>query len=169
MSKPRLIFSQNKNETYIFTVNKPNTMKKSKYQQYFHCFTVCILVLYAFQFSYQQNIVTILNSAAFRGAALIRARRLFQCGYPKVRPLFETRCLLEEIGQQKMSRRKLHKTQILQNILILLEVYRSSCSQLFWCKFAVKYPQWSPIIIKLNNLCLYFTAILQGSDTSVSL
>ena len=48
MSKPRLIFSQNKNETYIFTVNKPNTMKKSKYQQYFHCFTVCILVLYAF-------------------------------------------------------------------------------------------------------------------------
>ena len=129
MSKPRLIFSQNKNETYIFTVNKPNTMKKSKCQQYFHCFTVCILVLYAFQFSYQQNIVTILNSAAFRGAALIRARRLFQCGYPKVRPLFETRCLLEEIGQQKMSRRKLHKTQILQNILILLEVYRSSCSR----------------------------------------
>ena len=36
-------------------------MKKSKYQQYFYCFIVCILVSYAFWFSYQQNIVTISN------------------------------------------------------------------------------------------------------------
>ena len=36
--------------------------------------------------------VTILLSAAFRGVALIRGRRLFQCGDPKVRRL------LEEIG-----------------------------------------------------------------------
>ena len=42
-------------------------------------------------------------SAVFRGAtlirveALIRGRPLFQCGYPKVRRLFEARCLLEEI------------------------------------------------------------------------
>ena len=70
-------------------------MKKSKYQQYFHCFIVCILVPYAFWFSYQQNIVTILISAAFggtaliRGEALIRGRRLCQCGYPKVRRLLE--------------------------------------------------------------------------------
>ena len=28
--------------------NKPNIMKKSKYQQYFDCFIVCILVPYAF-------------------------------------------------------------------------------------------------------------------------
>ena len=27
----------------IFTINKPNIMKKSKYQQYFHCFIVHIL------------------------------------------------------------------------------------------------------------------------------
>ena len=27
----------------IFTINKPHVMKKSKYQQYFHCFIVCIL------------------------------------------------------------------------------------------------------------------------------
>ena len=33
--------------------------------------------------------VTILISAAFRGAALLRGRRLFQCGYPKVRRLLE--------------------------------------------------------------------------------
>ena len=49
--------------------------------------------------------VTILISAAFRGAALIRgealirARRLVQCGYPKVRRLFEARRLLEEMRQ----------------------------------------------------------------------
>ena len=42
-------------------------------------------------------------SAVFRSAtlirveALIRGRPLFQCGYPKVRRLFEARCLLEEI------------------------------------------------------------------------
>ena len=73
------------------------------YQQYFHCFIVCILVLYPFWFSYQQNMVTILVSAAsrgvvlIRGEALIRGRHLFQCGYPKVRYLFETLRLLEEI------------------------------------------------------------------------
>ena len=36
----------------IFTINKPNTMKKPKYQQYFHCFIVSILVPYAFWCSY---------------------------------------------------------------------------------------------------------------------
>ena len=35
-------------------------MKKSKFQQYFHCFIVYILGLYAFWFSLQQNIETIL-------------------------------------------------------------------------------------------------------------
>ena len=35
----------------ILTIRKPNMMKKSKYQQYFHCFIVCILVPYAFWFS----------------------------------------------------------------------------------------------------------------------
>ena len=70
-------------------------MKKSKYQQHFYCFVVCILISYAFWFSYEQNIVTILISAAFggaalvRGEALIRGRRLFQCGYPKVRHLLK--------------------------------------------------------------------------------
>ena len=59
-------------------------MKKSKYQQYFHCFIVCMLVPYAFWFSYQQNIVTTLISAGFTDAALIRGRCLFQCRYPKV-------------------------------------------------------------------------------------
>ena len=35
-----------------FTINKLNIKKKSKYQQYFHCFNVCILALYAFWLSY---------------------------------------------------------------------------------------------------------------------
>ena len=48
MSKPCRIFSQNKNETLIFTINKPNIMKKSNHRQYFHCFFVCILVPCAF-------------------------------------------------------------------------------------------------------------------------
>ena len=55
-------------------------MKKSKYQQYFHCFIVCIQGPYIFWFSFQQNIVTILISAIFaaliRGEALIRGRCL---------------------------------------------------------------------------------------------
>ena len=48
MSKPCHIFSENKNETYVFTNSKPNIMKNFKYQQYFYCFIVCILVPYAF-------------------------------------------------------------------------------------------------------------------------
>ena len=72
-----------------FHYNKPHIMKKSKYQQYFHCFIVCILILCAFWFSFQQNIGTILIGAVLRGAALIRRRCLFQCGYPKVRRLLE--------------------------------------------------------------------------------
>ena len=81
---------------FSLSVNR-NILKKSKYQQYFHCFVVCILVSHAFWFSYQQNIMTILLNAAFRVAALIRGRRLFQCGYPKVRRSFEARRLLHQI------------------------------------------------------------------------
>ena len=67
----------------IFTINKTNIMKKSKYQQYFRCFSVCILVPYAFCFSFQQNIVTILISTVFRGAALIRGEALISMWIPK--------------------------------------------------------------------------------------
>ena len=70
-------------------------MKKPKYQQYFHCFIVWILVPYAFWFSYWQNMVTILINTTFRrgvsirGEALIRGKHLFQSGYPKVLCLLE--------------------------------------------------------------------------------
>ena len=71
-------------------------MKKvTKYQQYFHCFIVYILVSYPFWFSYQQNIVTILVSVIFRGAAPIRGRHLFQCRQPKLRCLLEGEAYLK--------------------------------------------------------------------------
>ena len=40
-------------------------------------------------FGLVSSIVTILISAVFRGVALVRGTRLLQCGYPKVRCLFE--------------------------------------------------------------------------------
>ena len=83
----------------MFTVNKPNIIKKSKYQQCFYCLIVCKLISYAFWFSYQQNILTVLISAAVRGAALIRGRNLSQYQYPKVWRLFEARRLLERMRQ----------------------------------------------------------------------
>ena len=88
-------FFQNQNKTQIFSTSKPNIMRKSKYQLRFYCFIICILISYAFWFSYQQNIVTILISASFRGATLIRGEKLvrgrclFQFGYIKVHRLLE--------------------------------------------------------------------------------
>ena len=52
MAKPCHFFFQNKNATKVFTINKPNIMKKSRYQQYFHCFIVCLSGAYAFWFSF---------------------------------------------------------------------------------------------------------------------
>ena len=78
-------------------------MKKSKYQQYFHCFTACTLDPYAFWFSLQLNIVTALISEIFRGATLIRIEVLISMWIPRGvalirwRPSFGVRRLLEEI------------------------------------------------------------------------
>ena len=52
--------------TLIFTVNRQNIMKKSKYQQYLQCFILWILPPYVLSFSHWQDMVTILISAAFR-------------------------------------------------------------------------------------------------------
>ena len=75
----------------------PNIMKKSKYQQYFHFFIVCILLpLPLYYYHYRMYFVLansrlcnyILISPAFRHVALIkrkaliRGRRLLQCRYP---------------------------------------------------------------------------------------
>ena len=64
-------------------------MKKSKYQEYFHCFIVCILVPDAFWFNHKY-IVTVPVSATLRGVALVKGMRLFQCGYSKVRRLLKS-------------------------------------------------------------------------------
>ena len=63
----------------MFTINKLNIMKKSKYQQYFY-----------FQQYFYLNINNIFRGAALiREEALIRRRRLFQYGHRKVRHLLE--------------------------------------------------------------------------------
>ena len=51
MSEPYHSFIQVKNEIKNLTINKTNIMKKSKYQQYYHCFIVCMLVPYVSWFS----------------------------------------------------------------------------------------------------------------------
>ena len=79
MSKSCHFFSQYKEETYIFTFNKPSLTKKSKDQQYFHCFIVCIVGPYALQFSFQQNVVTCLKSKLERHG-LLEGRRLLEGG-----------------------------------------------------------------------------------------
>ena len=73
MSKPCHFFFQNKNETYIFTINKPNIIKQSKY---FHCFIVCVLVPSAFWFSFQQNKGTVVIGDVFSDEALMRGEAL---------------------------------------------------------------------------------------------
>ena len=94
MSKP-CHFSFKIRMKQVFTINKPNIMKKPKYQQYCHFFIDCILIPHASWFSYEWNMITVLMNAAFlgatliRGEALIRGKRLFQCGYPKMSSLLE--------------------------------------------------------------------------------
>ena len=91
---------------FSLSINQNILKKKCKYQLYFHCF-VFILVSYAFQLSYQQNIVIILISAVFggvaliRGEVLIRGRRLFQCREPKVRRLLEGGAYLRHCAYQR--------------------------------------------------------------------
>ena len=74
--------------TQNFTINKQNIMKP-KYEHYLYCFIICMVVPHAIWFSYQQNIITILTSATFRGEALIIGTPLFQCGHSNMQCLLE--------------------------------------------------------------------------------
>ena len=67
-------------------------MKKSKYQQYFHCFMAFRVGPCAFWFSFLQIIVTILISAVFRDAALIRREMLISMYIPGGTALIRGRC-----------------------------------------------------------------------------
>ena len=108
MSKPCNSFFQNQNKTQIFPVNKPNRMKKSIYQQYFHNFITCTLFPYVCTIFYQQNIVTILigriqrwgeyqRGGAYQREAIISMRIPKGAALIRVRPLFEAWRLLEEV------------------------------------------------------------------------
>ena len=99
-------------------------MKKSKYQQYFHCFIVCIISLNVFWFSYQQNIVTILRSTVFRGAALLEGGAYFNVE-PEGAALMRGWCLIQEIRyfpQQKLDKEQTcgFKFQIIDNATMVV-------------------------------------------------
>ena len=89
MSKP-CHFSFKIRIKQVFTINKRNIMKKPKYQQYCHFFcwlhtnSTCILVQLRVKYGNCSN-----ERRIFRWQALIRGKRLFQCGYPKVSSLLE--------------------------------------------------------------------------------
>ena len=52
MPKPCNFFFQNNNKTQVFTIIKPNIIKKSEHQQYGHCFINYIPIPYASWFTY---------------------------------------------------------------------------------------------------------------------
>ena len=88
ISQERRLFE----EGAYFKVRKMSNIKfqnhkfspsKSKYQQYFRCFIVCILFPYAFWFNNQQNIV----EYRIYYAALIRGEALISVWIPKVAAL----------------------------------------------------------------------------------
>ena len=68
--------------------------KKTKYQQYFHCFicfcTSFISILVSLLVEYgNYSDKRCRGAALMRGEVLIRGKRLFQCGYSKLRRLLE--------------------------------------------------------------------------------
>ena len=81
-------------------------MKKYKFQQYF-CFIVSVIGLYAFWFSFSENVVTLLISTTTLNTGLIKGDPLISMWIPKgvllIRRwrLFEAQCLLEEIRYLK--------------------------------------------------------------------
>ena len=54
-----------------------------------HTSSICILVSILVEYSNYSNKWAFRGATLIRGEALIRGRRLFQCGYPKVRRLLE--------------------------------------------------------------------------------
>ena len=62
-------------------------MKKSKYQQYFHCLLFAYYFHKHFGLASSSNYIVI--DTVFRGVDLLEGRCLFQCGHPKVQCLLE--------------------------------------------------------------------------------
>ena len=100
--------------SFQITTVSISCLKYSTTASYFHFFIVCVLVPYAFQFTYGYIMVRFLINTTFWGTALIRGRSLLEDGVYydlsvngaaliKRRRLFEIRHLLEEIRYQKCS------------------------------------------------------------------
>ena len=82
-------------------------MKKSKYQQYFHCLLFAYYFHMHFGLASSSNYIVI--DTVFRGVALIRREVLISMWTPKGtvlirgQRLFEAQCLLEEIQYMCMN------------------------------------------------------------------
>ena len=104
MSKPCPFFFQNQDKTKIATINKPNIMKKSKYQQYFHCFiclhtnkSICILVQLLVENSNYSIKCHIQRCGAYQKGGTYQRQALISMWIPKDAALIRVRRLLEEI------------------------------------------------------------------------
>ena len=79
-------------------------MKKSKYQQYFHCLhtsSICILVYLLVEYSNYSNKCRIQRCGTYQREALISIRISKYAGLIRGQHLFEARWLLEEIQRFK--------------------------------------------------------------------
>ena len=97
MSKPCHFFFQNKNKNKSSLSINQICWKNLNINNISIVFIVCILALYASWFSYYWNMVTILTSSAFIGAALIRGEVIISMWITKGAALTRGQRLLEEI------------------------------------------------------------------------
>ena len=74
----------------VFMMSKPNIMKKSKYQQYCHCFIVCILFQLLVKYGkysnkrLQMRLLCIYRCGYYYRGGAYQRETLFQCGHSKI-------------------------------------------------------------------------------------
>ena len=124
---------------------------KHKFSLSINHFIVSILVSYAFCFTFQYNIVTILINAIFRGAALlrgealIRKRHLFQCEYTKVCRFLEGGTYLWPGAYQRKygTYSFTFFFDSISRIFLMLSIFSlRDCQFINFTMFFLKGPQW---------------------------
>ena len=119
---PHLDWTRTRKNSIFGHFSRSDSFMHYRTAGYFHYFVVCIVVLYAFEFSYGEIMIRFLISHAFYGGGLVRKRCLLECSaysdlslksfcvylraialvrrskaYEKFRCLFKARRLLEEV------------------------------------------------------------------------
>ena len=112
--------------------------KQTKYQRHFDCFIVCIVVPYPFWFGCQQRCE---SEVLVRGATLIRGRRLFQCGCPKLRSLLEGSAYLRAGSYQ----RKYGNCKL--NCLLKTDISQKKVDEIMIIMTLVDFEEWSTSIV----------------------